>query len=133
MTVLGRNVIEADLRDYLTESGYYGRSAKFARLKLVAVERPGWLQVYDFHVRVKSVEGEWKKYFGLCRTDERHDIFEVQMFDTVAEQQQTFRSEAQGMITGERGPRHWVHTPLLILFLVAMSMAALGAIVSSLK
>ncbi len=133
MAMVGNKVTEKDLREYLTATGYYGRSAKFSRLKLVAVERPGWLQVFDFHVQAKTTEGEWKEHFGLCRTDERHDLFEVQLFDTIAAQQQAFRSDTKELITGDRGPRHWVHAPLMVVFLLAMAVAVIGAVLNALR
>ncbi len=51
MPIIANKCTEKDLRDYLSQNGYFGRSAKFLKLDLAAIERPGWVQVYKFHVR----------------------------------------------------------------------------------
>ena len=42
--------LERSLRAHLSRRGYYGDTAKFISFRLVAIERPGWLQVYSFSV-----------------------------------------------------------------------------------
>ncbi len=40
--------MEIAIRRHLTESGFFGPTAKLQNVRLVAVQRPGWLQVYRF-------------------------------------------------------------------------------------
>lgn len=73
-TLLRHGSAEKDIRDYLTENGYYGRSARFDELELHGIERPGWLQVFRFSVRVKPAKpgsDQWLLLFGAMRDDER--------------------------------------------------------------
>lgn len=131
MALISNKCTEKDLREYLTKTGYYGRSAQFLKLELAALERPGWVQVFEFHVRVKEHDGPWTEHFGLCRTDERHDVFEVQMFSEEDRQRQTLRHDACEMITHERGERHWTFKPLMMLFGVLLCVAIVGALLSN--
>ena len=79
--MIANKCTENDLRDHLTEIGYFPRSAMFLSLELTAIERPGWVQVFQFHVQAKKQHGDWEEYFGICRSDERSNAFEVQLFD----------------------------------------------------
>ncbi|MFH5803186.1 hypothetical protein [Alienimonas sp. DA493] len=72
MPLIGNKILEHDLRAWLDEQGHYGRSAEVEELELVAVQRPGWVQVFRFRVRAKNREtGEWDALRGLARDDER--------------------------------------------------------------
>jgi len=128
---IGNKSTEKDLRDHLEGMGYYGSSVKFLKLDLTAIERPGWIQVFEFHIQAKRRDGDWEQHFGLCRTDERNDTFEVQLFDRPEQQQKVFRQNTAGMITHERGPRHWSFLPLMLLFVLMLGLAVAGALVDS--
>ena len=65
-------VTEKDLRDYLTGTGYYGRSAKIHDLELVGIGQSGWVQVFRCHLTAKRPDGEWVELWGAIRDDERH-------------------------------------------------------------
>ena len=131
MQIIGNKYTEKDLRDHLTELCYFGRSAKFLKLELKAIERPGWVQVFEFHVKAKKQDGDWEQQFGLCRSDERNNTFEVQLFSSQDRYLQAFRRESEDMITHERGPRHWSFGPLMAVFALAIITAIVGAIVTS--
>jgi hypothetical protein len=125
-----REPLDPELQRYLTERGYYGRTAKCLNWKLVGVERPGWVQVFEFHVRAKRTSGQWEEKFGICRTDERDDTYQIELFDDQATCRQAAVAGTTGMITGGRGPGHPVKTFLMLLFLAAISVAATGALIS---
>lgn len=125
--MIGNRSTEKDLRDFLTENGYYGNSANFHKLELAAIERPGWVQVFEFHVLAKSVDGDWVELFGNCRSDERSKSLEVNLFDSNVDQSQAFRDETAEMITLDRGPRHWTYWPLMTFFVALLAVAAYGA------
>ena len=92
MSLISNKVTEKDLREYLTSLGFSGQSASFLKLELAAVKRPGWLQIFDFHVKAKKREGGWHEYFGILRSDEHNDTFEVQLFASEQQQQHAMRS-----------------------------------------
>ena len=74
---------EEDLRDYLTRHDYSGHSAQILHLELMALERPGWVQVFEFHVQAKRINGAWEELRGVCHTDQRSNQFDVTWFDSV--------------------------------------------------
>jgi hypothetical protein len=47
---------EKDIRDWLSENGYSGNSARFAEVELHAIMRPGWLQVFRFELKCLNDE-----------------------------------------------------------------------------
>ena len=63
---------EKEVSEWLSQNGYYGNSAAFIEMELHAIQRPGWLQIFRFAVRAKSIEGEWHELFGAMRADERY-------------------------------------------------------------
>ena len=120
---------EKDLRDHLTENGYYGRSANILQLELKAIERPGWVQVFEFHVHAKQQDGDWKSLQGLCRTDERFNRFDVEFFGKT-NRETVINNTTDGMVTGQRTARHWSYWPLMTLFAGAFAAAVVGAALS---
>lgn len=53
----GDHEMEMSIRGHLTRNGYFGHTAKFEAVRLVAVQRPGWLQVYRFEVTARVNPG----------------------------------------------------------------------------
>ena len=51
MIRIGNRVTEKDVRDHLNRCGYHGNTATILQLELVAIERPGWMQVFSFQRR----------------------------------------------------------------------------------
>lgn len=115
---------EKDLRSYLDNEGYFGRTAKFKLLKLKAVERPGWVQVFQFEIEAKREDSDWETLFGFCRTDERSDSFEVQMSRDASDAQRSFGEVAKDMITHETAQQH---SPLVGLLFIVVVVTILGA------
>lgn len=131
--LIRNGVTEKDLRDYLTAEGYYGRSAEILSLELKAVERPGWVQVFEFHVHAKQQDkegGNWEQLRGVVRTDERSNLFDVEYFDTTT-RETALNTASEGMITSSREKRHWTYWPLMAIFAFALGVAIVGAVVSS--
>ncbi len=46
--------MEKAIRRQLSKHGYYGGSAQLRSVRLAAVQRPGWLQVYRFEVTARA-------------------------------------------------------------------------------
>lgn len=125
--IVGNRYTERELREYLTENGYFGGSVTFLKLELAGMERPGWVQLFEFHVQAKAQTGEWQELFGTCRSDERFKKFDVELHDTEKAQRRSITSQPAQMITLERPDRHWSYRPLLILFCLIAGLAILGA------
>jgi hypothetical protein len=76
--------MERVMRSRLSGLGYYGDTAEFVSVRLVAIQRPGWLQVFSFTVDARRAnvggEREMVRLFGLVRQDERYHRCEVEVF-----------------------------------------------------
>ena len=95
---LGNKVTEKDLRDYLATQSFYANSARVHELELVGIERPGWVQYYQFHVEAKHERDGWTELYGLVRDDERQS-FDVQLFDNEEDSRRAVRTATAGCIT----------------------------------
>lgn len=104
----GDHEMENSIRKHLTQNGYFGSSAKFQAVRLVAVQRPGWLQLYRFEVTARVdpqvpddspvPEAEYRQLFGLVREDYRHDRSNVRVFTDEHERLALFRQWSDGLI-----------------------------------
>ena len=58
----GDRDMELAIRKHLSENGFFGGTAKLQNVRLVAVQRPGWLQVFRFEatarLRVDDSQGQ---------------------------------------------------------------------------
>ena len=86
--------------------------------------------MFEFHVRAKRTTGDWEEKFGICRTDERYDTYEIQLFDYENACREACLESTSEMITAAGRTDHWVKTMLMTLFVVALSIATIGAVVS---
>lgn len=104
----GDHEMEVAIRRHLTGNGYHGGTAKFRAVRLVAVQRPGWLQVYRFEVTARVAQmaendgpepaPEYHDLFGLVRDDIRHKINVVRVFESEAERRSLFARWSDGLI-----------------------------------
>ena len=104
----GDRDLEIAIRKHLTEVGYFGRTATIQRLRLVAVQRPGWLQVSRFEVQARvrvevsedelEPEAEYHQLFGLARDDLRHKINDIRVFDNESDRKTLFQEWSQDLI-----------------------------------
>ena len=99
---LKNRVTEKDVRDWLSENGYAGNSARFDELELHAIQRPGWYQIYRFVVQAKHTDGDWKTIFGTARDDERFNLFDVEIFTSRDHRDDKLEDLSQGMIVAKR-------------------------------
>lgn len=106
--MIGNRVTEKDVRLWLDRHGYYGRSARFHELELEAIQRPGWIQVFRFHVTAKHQDGEWVDLHGVVRDDERERRLDqktrVAVFDERAERDQLMADWSQNLIRKRTEP-----------------------------
>ncbi|TWT95106.1 hypothetical protein [Neorhodopirellula pilleata] len=104
----GDHEMENSIRKHLTQNGYFGSSAKFQAVRLVAVQRPGWLQLYRFEVTARvdpqvpdnapTPEPEYRQLFGLVREDYRHNQSNVRVFTDEHERKALFLQWSDGLI-----------------------------------
>ena len=114
---IGNRVTEKDIRDWLDANGHVGRSAKIDDLELHAIERPGWVQVFEFQVRSKTLSAQisdqhdkfesesepvWQDRFGVVLDDERKRTqalrTQIWVFEDRAGQQAKLESVSEGML-----------------------------------
>ena len=120
----GDRDMEIAIRRHLSEQGFFGATAKLQNVRLIAVQRPGWLQVYRFEVvaRVRpddvsedrpDPEAEYRQLHGLVKDDIRYKVQTVRTFRTESERRELFAvwSEdliclrgAQGLMLPSRAP-----------------------------
>lgn len=76
----GDREMERAIRQHLDQQGVYGRTARLEKVRLVAVQRPGWLQIYRFEATARVVQqqadappgpAEERYFYGLVRDDGR--------------------------------------------------------------
>ena len=104
----GDRDMELAIRQHLSRNGYFGGTAKFRAVRLVAVQRPGWLQVYRFEAsaRVAAETDDdqpdappvYEELFGLVRDDLRHKISDVRVFRREDDRRSLFTRWSDGMI-----------------------------------
>ena len=100
---IGDRDLEILIRKRLTSEGYLGDGGKFHYMRLVAVQRPGWLQVFSFNVSVRqSQSGSDTLLFGLLRQDERYNRTEVRFHQNTSERQRLFDEWSEGLIVTRR-------------------------------
>ena len=63
---------EKDIRDWLSSQGMCGRTADSYEVELHAIQRPGWLQIFQFEVKALTSNKESLHLFGAMRSDERY-------------------------------------------------------------
>ena len=104
---VGDKDMEVAIRRHLTQSGYYGGSVKLRNVRLVAVQRPGWLQVFRFEAtaRVQSDqtddredEARYEELYGLVRDDARKSLTNVQIFRNAADRRALYREWSEDLI-----------------------------------
>ncbi|QDV64918.1 hypothetical protein [Crateriforma conspicua] len=111
----GDREMELSIRRHLTEHGYFGTTAKLRSVRLIAVQRPGWQQVFRFEAtaRVNPESAQFSEafsddptdtaaiyheLFGLVREDLRAKISDTRVFDDSGERAELFRRWSDGMI-----------------------------------
>lgn len=105
----GDREMEQAIRKHLTENGFFGGTAKLKNVRLVAVQRPGWLQVFRFEATARlrpagpsdqapDPEPEYCQVFGLVRDDIRHKINSVRVFEDEDQRRELFAIWSEDLI-----------------------------------
>lgn len=105
----GDRDLEVAIRQHLSDRGYRGASAQLKAVKLIAIQRPGWIQIYRFEAVAieQTVESDSSPspqekprsllLYGLVRDDGRAQS-EVETFIHPARRIELFHQWAEGMI-----------------------------------
>jgi len=103
----GDHEMELAIRKHLTQNGYYGGTVKLQNVRLVAVQRPGWLQVYRFEAtaRVQAEETDgpdpeprYETLYGLVRDDIRHKSTSIRVFADSRQRRELFLRWSEDLI-----------------------------------
>ena len=121
-------VTEQDIREYLHANGFQGPSARFDYVELKAIERPGWVQVFQFSVCVTDEDNDVHRLLGVARDDERKGI-EVFLTKSESERDKTMEAWSAGLITLRR-QKSSLTPVLLAIFASVLLLAVLGAALS---
>ena len=101
----------------------------FDYLELFAIQRPGWVQVLKFSLRVPDSEGEWSRWLGVVRDDERNSI-QVSLVESELEQEQIAERVSKDLHKARRQPLSKIQIALVTLGASLVGFAALGALLS---
>ena len=103
--LLRNGTAERDIRDWLNDNGYYGRSAKFLELELHAIKRPGWLQIFRFSLNAKSSDDDWHELHGVLRDDERYRRLDIEVSQAESERDEKLAEWSMGLIIRRKSRR----------------------------
>lgn len=67
----GDREMELAIRQHLGKRGFYGGAAKLRNVRVIAIERPGWLQIYRFEAAVRRVRDSVEDAEDYAAADER--------------------------------------------------------------
>lgn len=126
--MIGNRVTEKDIRDWLDQNGFVGRSAKIEDLEIHAIKRPGWLQIFRFEAQVLTNTEDnpiRQHFFGVVRDDERERSLEkrtiVMLFDDVEARQEKLDELSEGLLrlgADNSGSLFWLAVVFLGFFVI---------------
>lgn len=103
----GDRDMENAIRSHLTKEGYFGATVKLQNVRLVAVQRPGWVQVYRFEAIARVAVApnddrpdpppEHHNLFGLVKDDGRRGA-EVRTFLHAEQRRELFAKWSDGLL-----------------------------------
>ena len=102
LSLVGNKVVEKDIRDWLSQNGYNGKSAKFTEIELHAIKRPGWLQIFRFGLEHLTAENLKVQLFGSMYSDERYGQPKIVVYEDLAARDAKLAEWSQGLITQRR-------------------------------
>ncbi|MCP4886583.1 MAG: hypothetical protein GY904_08210 [Planctomycetaceae bacterium] len=105
----GDRDMELAIRKHLTANGFFGGTAKLRNVRLVAVQRPGWLQVFRFEAQVRvrpaddyddiaDPEAEYQLVYGLVRDDIRRNVNSIRTFTREDQRKELFARWSKDLI-----------------------------------
>jgi len=143
LTISNRST-EADVRSWLNNNGFAGKTAKFEELELHAIQRPGWVQVFRFCARVKyhpldnsnleadgDVVTDWQEVFGVALDDERerkqNKKIHIWVFNNPVEQKEKLNLISNDFLICKKGQNgELLGTVLFLLVVVSVAILLLS-------
>ena len=95
---LGDRSLEVAVRSELRRAGYAVHAAQIRRHRLVAIERPGWVQVHRFEVETRDAAGNALTLLGALRDDGRRERPAVLLTTNPAERSRQLDTWCEGLI-----------------------------------
>jgi len=145
LTISNRTT-EADIRSWLNKNGFVGKTAKFNELKLHSIQRPGWIQVFRFCVRVEyrpldknedetdlNYQIGWHEVFGVALDDERelkqNTRTQIWLFKTSVEQEEKLDLISADFLTCKTGQNgKLLETVLFMLIVLSLTLVVLSCL-----
>lgn len=133
---VGDRPLGAAIRREIVALGFARSTVRVRDLRLAAVERPGYRQLYRFEAEAESHDDHRAAslLFGVSREDPRTTRIDVHIAHDRDERDRVFAEWSDGMITLEsmRGrERSRFELVLLAAFAVAITIATIGAILGN--
>ncbi|QDT65714.1 hypothetical protein [Calycomorphotria hydatis] len=130
MSLIANRVTEKDLREWLERGEHYGSSARISELELVAIQKPGWVQIFRFRAMAKHKTSEtWEELCGLIRDDERKGC-EVRLASSEEELYELFNQVSDGMLVTQRSELGILPTAFVMIGLFLVLLAGTVAVLS---
>ena len=101
-SLISNKAVEKDIRDWLSQNGYIGNSAKFDELELHAIKRPGWHQVFRFQLSGLTAERQSVQLYGAMQSDERYGQLAIVVHEDLAVRDAQLADWSDGLITQRR-------------------------------
>ena len=98
---VGDRDLEIAIRGAINDLGLRGGSARLSNVRLVAVQRPGWRQIFCFDaaVNVGTIDvPSLRSYYGLLLQDERYRKTDIRVFEVPIERLELLDQWAEGML-----------------------------------
>ena len=89
--------MELAIRAELRVQGYRSQQSKIRSFRLAAIERPGWVSVYEFHVEAFDASQAAVALYGVARDDGRRKTT-VQLYESVEQRDHQRDAWAEGLI-----------------------------------
>lgn len=129
-TYTGDRNLELAIRSRLRSRGFRGHGATILDTRLIAVARPGWLQVYSFSVETEDEGRRPRQLFGLARVDERAKS-EIELFEGESDRDLKAVDWSRGLVVAHRRQRSTLEWALIGAFVLALVAAGVAASLSS--
>lgn len=122
----GDRDLELAIRAALRQNGYKGGSAQILDTRLVAVQRPGWVQVYSFLIETLDEDDRRWTLYGGCRQDERKRTV-IQFYQSESDRALKLGEWSRGLVTMHRRKRSNLEWLLIAGFLAVMTLAVVSS------
>ncbi len=100
----GDREMDLAIRAKLRSDGYAVGRSKVVNFRLVAIERPGWVSIYEFNVEVVDSEGCSTQLYGVARDDARRTTT-VKLYQRIGPRREQRDCWSEGMILAPHARR----------------------------